>query len=160
MTQPNNLTAVPATIQALIGIFGAAAPLDPNNRPIMVWYGRELGVFSEPTTIEINGVSQTQSPAELGPTYRREEEFYVHCKVSVFSGEGADSQDHVNRMIEAWNVWKALEVAVANNPTLNGNVRYAEMVSVDDLPSTSPRGSAMHQLSFELRCEQRVTSLS
>lgn len=160
MTQPNTITAVPATIQALVSIFSAAAPMDPNNRPIMVWYGRELGAFAEPTTIEINGVSQTQTCAELGPSYRREEEFLIHCKITVFSGEGADSQDHINRMIEAWNVWKSLEIAIANNPTLNQNVRYAEMASVDDLPSTTPRGSAMHQLTFEVRAEQRVTSLS
>ena len=160
MTAPNTITAVPNTIQALVSIFQAAAPMDLNNRPIMVWYVRELGVFAEPTTIEINGVSQTQMPAELGPTYRREEEFIVHCKLTIFSGEGADSVDHINRMVEAWNVWKLLEIAIANNPTLNGNVRFAEMSSVEDLPSSTPRGTAMHQLTFEIRAEQRVTSLS
>jgi hypothetical protein len=160
MTQPNDLTAVPSTIQAIVSIFAIANPIDSNNRPIMVWYGQELGVFAEPTTIEINGVSMTQEPAELGPNFRREEEFLVHCKITVFSGEGTSDQDHFNRMNDAWTIWKALQVAVANNPTLNNNVRYAEFVSVDDLPTTTPRGNAMHQLAFELRCEQRVSSLS
>jgi len=157
---PNDLTSVPSTIAALVSIFGTACPIDPSNRPILVWYGQELGVYQTPTTIEINGASQTQTPAELGPTYRREEEFLIHGKISLFSGEGADVIDHLNRMNECWNIWKSLQTAVANNPTLNGNVRFAEFSSAEDMPSSTPRGNAMHQIMFDIRCEARVTSLS
>lgn len=153
-------SAYPAAVQQLIQVFTAAYPTDATGTPVMVWYGVELGVYSAPTTIEINGYTGDQEPAELGISYRREETGSIHCKITVYAGNGADSVDHVNRMVDCWNVWDALEVAVANNPTLNGTVRFAELGAMDDTPTTTGQGMAMGQLVFDVRYSARVQSLS
>jgi len=137
--------------------FNMLTALFPN---YTVWVGAELGVFQTPTTIEINGVTGDQQPAELGPNYRREETFSIHCKITVFAGEGSTPTDFLNRMDDTWTVFNAIEVAVANNPTLTQVVRYAECGDMDYVPTTTQNGSAMGQLTFEVRCSQRVTSLS
>lgn len=136
--------------------------MDPNNVPVTVWFGSELAVWSGPTTIEINGVEPAdQEPAELGPTYRREEVYSVKCKITVFNGEGANgSTDFLTSMDNCWNVWIALEIAVANDPTLGGNVRFAEFGEMVYEPTTAANGAAMGTLLWVVRCQARVTSLS
>lgn len=140
--------------QSLFSILSGLFPLDT------VWLGTELGVFQTPTTIEINGITGDQQPAELGPNYKREETFAIHCKITVFSGEGSTSTDFLNRMSDTWAVFDAIEIAIANNYTLTNVVRYAEIGETDYMPTTTQNGSAMGQLTFEVRCSQRVTSLS
>jgi hypothetical protein len=147
-------SCIPAAVHALFDLYQATYPADT------VWFGAELGTFATPTTIEINNVSGDQQPAELGPNYRREEVFSVACRITVFSGEGSDPIDFLNRMDDTYAVFNALEIAVANNPTLSGTVRFAECGQMDYEPTTDAKGMAMGHLTFVVRCSQRVTSLT
>lgn len=160
--QPADITAIPGTLPYLVTLYQTAYPMDTNNVPVVVWFGVELGVWSSPTTIEINGVEPAdQEPAELGPDYRREETFSVKCKITVFSGTGANgTPDFLARMTDCFTVWKALEIAVANDPTLGGNVRFAEFGEMQYEPTTDGKGDAVGTLLWVVRCQARVTSLS
>jgi hypothetical protein len=162
MATPASVSAIPGTIPYLFNLFATTYPMDPNNVPTFVWFGVQLTAFSAPTTIEINGVGPAdQEPAEMGPNYKREETFSVNCRVSVFNGQGASgSTDFIARMTDCFTVWKALEIAVANDPTLGNNVRYAEFGDMEYEPTTDGSGRAMGCLTWCVRCSQRVTSLS
>ncbi len=159
---PASVTAIPGTIHYVYNLFGATYPMDANNVPTLVWFGSELAVFSAPTTIEINCVDPAdQEPAEMGPNYRREELFSLKCKITVYSGEGANgATDFLARMDDCFTVWKALAIAVANDPTLGDNVRYAEFGEMEYMPGTDASGRATGCLTWSVRCSQRVTSLS
>lgn len=159
---PSDISAIPGTLPYLVTLFGNAYPMDADNVPVLVWFGAELTTFSSPTTIEINGIDVAdQEPAELGPNYKREETFTVKCKITVFNGEGANgSTDFLDRMNDCFTVWKALVIAVANDPTLGGNVRFAENGEMAYLPTTDATGRATGTLIWGVRCQQRVTSLS
>ena len=159
---PVDITAIPGTITYLVTLFGTAYPMDANNVPVLVWFGTELAAYSSPTTIEINGVDLAdQEPAELGPNFKREETFTVKCKITVFNGEGANgTPDFLARMTDCFAVWKPLVIAVANDPTLGGNVRFAENGEMIYTPTTDGSGRAMGSLTWGVRCQQRVTSLS
>lgn len=159
---PASITSIPGAVNYLFTLFQTAYPIDANNVPVMVWFGTELGAFSAPTTIEINGIDPgDQEPAELGPNYKREETYAIKCKISVFSGSGANgATDFLARMNDVFTVWKALEIAVANDPTLGGNVRFAEFGDMAYEPTTDGSGRATGCITWCVRCQQRVTSLS
>lgn len=156
-----HFSAIPGTIDDLITVFGTAAPTDTNNEPIMVWFGAELGVFTSPTTIEINGVDPvTREWAVLGPDYTIEEHFSVKCKISVFSGLATSLQDFIATKNLVFGVWNALEMAVANNPTLDGNVRLAWFDECMYEPSQDAAGQACGEITWVVKCEARVSTLS
>ena len=159
---PASITSIPGTVNYVYNLFSTTYPYDANNVPTFVWFGTELAAFSAPTTIEINCVDPAdQEPAELGPNYRREELYSIKCKITVFNGQGAGgATDFLARMDDCFTVWKALEIAVANDPTLGGNVRYAEFGEMNYEPTTDGSGRAMGCLTWCIRCSQRVTSLS
>lgn len=159
---PASITSIPGTVNYLFDLFGTTYPLDANSVPTLIWFGVTLTTFSAPTTIEINEVEPAdQEPAELGPSYRREELYSIKCKITVFNGEGSNgASDFLARMNDCFTVWKALAVAVANDFTLGGNVRYAEVGELCYEPTTDGSGRAMGCLTWVIRCSQRVTSLS
>jgi hypothetical protein len=147
-------SCIPAATQSLFSIFTAAYPL------YTVWVGNELGVFATTDTIEINSVSADQAPAELGPSYRREEVFSVHCRITVIRGDASDPASYLGAMTDAFTIFNGLEAAVANNPTLTQVVRFAELGEMEYDPTTTAQGMSMAVLSFVVRCSQRVNSLS
>lgn len=158
----SDITSIPGALQSLYNLYSAAYPMDANNIPSMIWFGEELSVFSAPTTIEINSIlNAEQEPAEIAPTYKKEETYDVRCKLSVFNGSGSNgSADFLANMLTCWDVWKALEIAVANNPTLDGNVRYCFFTEMAFEPTTDGAGRAAGYITWVVRCVQRVTSLS
>ncbi len=158
---PAHITSIPGAVADLVTIFGVTCPYDSNNEPIVIWLGEELGVFSSPTTIEINKVEPVvREWAELGPTYRIEEQYSIQCKLSVFTGQGSTLPDFLSSMNSAWSIWEALEIAVANNPTLDGNVRLCWFDETNYQPTTDSTGRAMASINWVIKCEARVTTLS
>ena len=75
-------SSVPGAVGALITILTAALPGDAT-----VWFGKALPVYTAPLTLQILKVSGDQEPAELGPSYRREETFSIHCELTSFAGD-------------------------------------------------------------------------
>lgn len=158
---PAHITSIPGAIADLVTVFGNACPYDPNNEPITVWLGAELGVFAAPTTIEINGVDAVlREWASLGPDYMIEEQYSIKCKLSIFVGEGSAITDFLGVMNSAWSIWETLEIAVANNPTLDGNVRLCWFDETNYEPTTDAMGRAMGVISWVIKCEARVSTLS
>lgn len=158
---PAHITSIPGAVSDLVTIFGVTCPTDPNNEPIVIWLGEELGIFSSPTTIEINGVDPViREWASLGPDYRIEEQYSIKCRLSVFAGEGSVLTDFLNVMNAAWTIWEALEIAVANNPTLDGNVRLCWFDETNYQPTTDAQGRAMACINWTIKCEARVYTLS
>lgn len=158
---PAHITSIPGAMADLVTLFGTAAPMDQNNEPILIWLGEELGVFSSPTTIEMNGVEPVEREwASLGPNYLIEEQYSIKCKLSTFVGEGSTTADFLSVMDSAWSIWEALEVAIANDPTLDGNVRVCWFDETNYMPTTDGMGRAMATILWVIKCEARVTTLS
>jgi hypothetical protein len=158
---PASITSIPNAISYLVTLFTTAAPYDPNNTPIMIWLGEELGVFSSPTTIEINGVDPVEREwASLGPNYLIEEDYSIKCKLSAFIGEGSTTADFLSVMTSTWAIWNTLEIAVANDTTLGENVRVCWFDETVYAPTTDAMGRAMAVISWTIRCQARVTTLS
>lgn len=156
-----HITSIPPALHALYSILSAAYPTDPNGEPVMYWFGAELGAWESPTTVEINGVHPAdQEPASLGPDYLREEIFSVDCRATVFGGDSTTANGFLSNMDAVWAVWIALETAVANNPELNGTVRYAEFGEMTYEPTTDGKGIVCGTLAWVVRCSARNFSLS
>ena len=104
-----------------------AAFVDQTN--VQVYYGQSLTKFVSPITVQILGWTGDQEPAELGPMYRREETFQIHCEIVSWAGD----QEYGDRETEVMGAFGTLSVLIANNWTLpstaggsDGAVRFAE----------------------------------
>jgi hypothetical protein len=156
-----HITSIPAAIHALYTIFQAAYTTDPNGEAVMVWFGATLPAWEPATVVELYAVTQAdQEPASLGPDYTREETFSIDCRITVFGGMAPTAVNYLSNMDAVWNVWRALETAVANNPELNGTVRYAEFGDMVYEPALDSKGMAMGTLTWATRCSARNFSLS
>ncbi len=158
---PAHITSIPGAVNDLINKFSTAYPYDQNNIPVYVWFGTELGAYSAPVTIEINGIEPVlREWAELGPNYRIEEDYSIRCKITVFMGSGTAVSDFLNSMSAVFAVWNALEMAVANDPTLSGSVRLSWFDEVNYEPTTDGSGRAMGTITWVVRCQARISTLS
>jgi hypothetical protein len=121
-----------------------------------VWFGKELPLFSAPITLQVLGVVGDQEPAELGPNFKREEVYSIQCELTAYAGD----QDFKARLAEAFAAFGLLEVAVANDADLGGNIRFAECGNMVFTPGADAQGQSIGQLAFDVRCSARVTSLT
>ena len=144
-------SSIPNAVQQFITI---AATVMPSQS--VFWFGKALPVYTQPWTLQINEITADQQPAELGPTYRREELFELHGILSSWAGDS----DNISRLNEVFAMFADITVAVANNPTLNSAVRFAECSPVQYVPDVDPKGFSLGELNFEIRCSQRITSLT
>jgi hypothetical protein len=156
-----HITSIPPALQALYSVFQAAYVTDTNGEAVMYWFGATLPAWEPSTVVEISGVAPAdQEPMSLGPDYTREETFGVECAITVFQGMAPTAANYFINMNAVWAVWIALETAVANNPTLNGTVRYAEFGEMVYEPATDAKGMVMGTLKWLTRCSARNFSLS
>lgn len=109
-----------------------------------------------PITLQILSVEGDQVPAELGPTYKREETYSIMCDLVSFAGD----QLYVNRLSEVMTSFALITVAIANNPTLNSAVRFAEVGDFVFTAHADNKGMSLGSLTFAIRCSQRISSLS
>lgn len=148
-------SSIPNAIQQFIAIATTALPNSPSI-PTQVWFGKPLPRYIAPVTLQITGVTGQQDPAELGPTYRREEKYNLNCLLTTWAGD----DNHLQGMLDAFGYFALITVAVANNPTLNSAVRFAQPRSLGYTPDADPSGKRVGTLAFTLACEARVTSLT
>lgn len=121
-----------------------------------VRFGKPLPLFSAPITLQVLKIVGDQAPAELGPNYRREEKYSLVCELTSYAGD----QDFVARMTEAWVAFDLLEIAVANDANLGGNVRFAQLGNILFEAGADIQGQSIGTLDFAVRCEARVNSLT
>jgi len=144
-------SCIPAATPQLLSIITTALPSNA-----YVWVGKELGVFSAPVTFELNSITSDQQPAALGPDYKREETFEFNCRLTSFQGD----TDQQSRLQEVYVNLALIEVAIGNNATLNNTVRFAEIGAGEYQPDTNGSGGSIGTLAFQIRCSQRITSLT
>ena len=162
---PRHLSSIPQTTDYLYNLFSSSYKTDTNNQPVMVWFGTELGVWSTPITIEINGIEPVlREWATLGPDYQIEEDYSIRCKITSWSGESfsdptSAAQNFLNVKNDVFTAWFALEAAVANDPSLGQNVRVAWFDEMNYAPTTDGSGHACGTITWAVRCQVRVSTL-
>lgn len=145
-------SSIPGAIQAFMTVAGAALPAGSQ-----VWFGKTLGTYVAPVTLQVNGtVNGRQEPAELGPSYRREEEYEFSCTLTCWAGD----EDFMQRMLDTFTNFGLLTVALANNPTMNGTVRFVQVTTLNFTPDSTAPGASSGILAFNVNCQQRITSLT
>ena len=156
-------SSIPGAVSNLYTILTAAF-LD--NTDCEVFVGPTLpSKFLPPTRVQILGWTGDQEPAELGPSYRREETFQIHCQIVSASGEQSPMA-LLNIQTLVMDAFEVLSVLIANNWTLpstaggnDGTVRFAEVGTFDFVPQMTQRGQS-GTLTFTVHCTQRITSLT
>ncbi|ERR1700760_4111584 len=146
-------SAIPGALTQFMAVAEGALPSGTT-----VWWGKELGTYSTPLTLQITEIVGDQEPAELGPQFRREEKFSLVCTLSAYQGGPVD-QANAACLTEVMNNFALIHSAVANNPTLNQAVRFAQVGNFAINPDTDANGVTAVSLDFQLRCEQRIRSL-
>jgi hypothetical protein len=144
-------SSIPGAVPYLVALAQTALGSDAT-----VWFGKELPLYSAPITMQITQIVADQVPAELGPNYKREETYSIYCTITAYAGD----QKFLDRLSEAFTAFDAVEVAVANDPTLGGNVRFAQLGGMGFTPGADAQGQSIGTLPFLVRCQARVTSLT
>lgn len=151
MTLPSG-SAIPGALAQFMVVASAALPAGTT-----VWFGEELPTYTTPLTLQITEITGDQAPAEIGPQYRREETFSLTCSMFAYQGGPPDFPGILSTLMTQFVV---LSRAVANNPTLNSAVRFAQVGNFIITPASDPNGQSAVTLDFAVRCEARVTSLA
>lgn len=144
--------------------------MDPNQGGALptgsqVIFRKYMPRYIAPVTLQVSEVHGAQSPAELGPTYRREEEYEIHCCLAYTEGD----DNFLNAFNQTMSNFAIVERTIGNNPWLsvasnpgpgNGAVRFAEILNEDFVPDADSKGFVVGEMTFTVRCQQRITSLS
>lgn len=155
-------SSIPGAVSNLITILTAALPSTTE-----VYFSADEGVFKAPQCLQIIGVVGDQQPAEMSPGYKREETYAIQCKLVSFAGDQS-SADYVARMQEVMALFATVEITIGNNPWLSTTgahdstsaVRFAEVGTFDLVPKPNGTGGSTCELSFDVHCSARVTSLT
>ena len=145
-------SSVPDALAGFMSIATAAFP-----EGVQVWFGKPLPRYEAPITLQILGVRPGEQEAiTLGPDYTREERYSIECLLTSYAGD----PDYIGRAQEVFTEFHLLTIAVANNPTLNGAVRFAEIKSFEYVPDADGAGKTLGALTFTVDCQARITSLT
>jgi hypothetical protein len=155
-------SAIPGAVANLITILTAALPATTE-----VYFSADEGTFKAPQALMVCGVVGDQQPAEMSPGYKREETFAIQCKLVSFAGDQS-SAAYVARMQEVMAMFATVEITIGNNPWLSTTgahdatsaVRFAEVGTFDLVPKPNGTGGSVCELSFDVHCTQRITSLT
>jgi hypothetical protein len=143
--------SAPVVVPAFIAIAQAALPAS-----FQVRFGTVFGPYIAPQALQITGIHFTEDMyAELGPRYQHEEHYNIECALSSTSG----NDDESSRFQEVYALYKDLQVAIANNPTISNTARLGWCRQLDYSPTFDPTGVSVGLLTFEVQVEARVDSL-
>lgn len=150
---------VPAAVDALLAILGAAPGLDG----VLVLDGPPWQNLTSPERIYV-GWQPSESPAvtlaqdfNAAGARTRDEEFTINCYAEAWSG-GTDMQPQRARVFELVAVVEdALRAtdAAPEAPTLNGTVLWAHITS-GDLAQDQTTDGARAGLPFAVSCRARI----
>lgn len=144
-------SSIPGAVNALISIATAALPA-----ATQIWFGKKLPVYEAPITLQILEISGEQEWFELGPAYRREEVYAIHCELASWAGD----KDHPSRMAEVMGAFETLTLALYNNGTLNNTVRLSEVKMLNYTPDDDAKGWSLGRLDFTVECQQHISTLT
>lgn len=147
-----NSSAIPGALAQTLAIARAAFPANTT-----VWFGADLPSYSAPLTFQVSEITGDQQPAEIGQLYRREETFNLVCTLVTYQGGQPEFETQLPTLMESFAL---LSAAIGNNPSLNGSVRYAQVGNFVVTAQVDANGMSVLSLDFNIRCTQRVNSLS
>jgi hypothetical protein len=157
-------TSVDVAVENFIAVVTAAIPATvADEGATQVVFG-DAPKYVAPVTLQIMEVTGDAKTAEMGPNFRREEAYSIVCEIVTFAGD----QNFTQRFIDCVAIFKAVIVAVGNNPWLSTSglndstaaVRFAEIGDFSIVPHATARGQSVCSLQFHVRCSQRVNSLT
>src|ERR1700743_3368810 len=139
-----------------------------------IQFGKLQQMYTAPITLEILGVDAgDQKPAELGPSYKRDEEYVIECNLCSYAGD----QDFLSRMVEVFDVWEIVTAGIANDPSLTGvpnspqksfpsstggvghsSVRFAQIRNMNFYGKPTTQGKSVGCITFDIHCEARIES--
>jgi hypothetical protein len=136
----------------------AASTDTPNNSTPYVWFGKSLGKFIAPVTLQVMSIIDIKHDwAELGSLYKVEESYKIRNQLVSYAGD----IDYLSRMTEVFENFLMLTIALAADYTLGNNIRLClPAVSGEVIPSPGTNGSSMCTLTFDIHCEARIQSIS
>lgn len=154
-------SAVPYAVNNFMVLMAAVLPQGST-----VELAQPVPKYTSPLTLRITGVSGDQEWKELGPSFRREEQFNILCELSKWEGD----QDFLARMNEVYAAFETVTVAIGNDPQLTGtpdavfdqqgSVRLAEVRNLLYVPAADAPGMSLGKLTFDVYCQQRITTLT
>lgn len=159
-------SAIPGALANFLTVASTALPSGTT-----VYYGSAIP-YTTPYTLQVTEIAGNQEPATIGPYFRREETFALVCTLSYYQGGTGDPQGSngfVTCLSNVMSYFSTIALAVASNPTLDCTelstglgpaVRYAECGNFQLTPETDANGMVCVTLDFQVRCSQRVRSLS
>jgi hypothetical protein len=130
----------------------------PNNSHPYVWFGAQLAKYIAPVNLQVKGVTDiVHEWAELGSHYKVEETYRIQCQLVSNAGD----LDFEQRMVEVFDNFLLLTVALGNDYTMGGNVRLCLPACEGEvMPASTQAGSSMCSLMFFIHCEARIQTLS
>lgn len=149
-------TSIDGAVHALLTM------MDPTQGGVLpagalVTFGKYLPAYEASITFQVTGVRVNEDNiAELGPSYRHEEDFDIEAILAIWAGDN----DQLQRFDDVFTNYNLIETTIANNPTLNGNVRVAVVSKGDYTPDQDAAGNTVGELSININCTQRVASLT
>lgn len=152
-------TAIPGAVAAVMNVAQTNLPANAT-----VYFGSELPSYSNPWTFQITEVSGDQAYDSIGPRYRREETFNLICLLTYYDG----SNNFPGLLATVMQQFTIIATAIGANPSLTDYtvpgvtqvVRVAEVGNFIVTPATDANGRCACTLSFNVRCAQRVESIS
>lgn len=157
-------SSVKPAVNGLMTLMTAVLPVTTT---VAVARSNALFVYTAPLTFLITNVMGDANWAELGPSYRIEEQYSIHCELTSYMGGNQDFLDRWDEVLDAWSI---ATVAIANDPHLtgipnngeavNGPVRVARYSGYNLTSDADPKGNSIGCLEFAVDCKQRVTSLT
>ncbi len=116
-----------------------------------------LGTDLENDRIVVGSIQTLeQSWAGLG-SLRRDEEYAIHCLVSVYNGNDPTSVDVDAMAAQCWGYVQDVVNLLATDMTLGGVVLWSELKNAEELPLTSPNGGVEFAIAFEIFCRMQIT---
>jgi hypothetical protein len=159
-------SSIPGAVANLITILTAALP-----STVEVYFSADEGKYKAQQALLITGVMADQQPAELSPEHKVEESYAIQCKLVSFAGDQS-SAAYIARMTEVMALFQTVTITISNNYSLsttvppppsydvNSAVRQAEIGTIDLVPKPAALGGSSCELSFDVHCSQRITTLT
>lgn len=149
-------SVISSTVRYFVTLCQSVLPDDS-----FVFFGKRMSVFTAPLTLQVNGWTGEQAPAELSPQARREEIFTINSALTYLAGGSGDDLDFVLSVEDTVMAnWALITTAVGNDYRLGNNVRWAQVGKYDYVPDRdASSGMQIGTLDFGIDCQQRIDSL-
>ena len=134
-----------------------------------IYVGKIIPKYTNKISLQVYEVEGQQLWGPMSPEHKRDETFNIKCRLWSYIGD----QDFLSRMKETFDAFDTITIAVANDPTLTGipggdasaggllgTVRVATINDMVFSPEAAPNGKSFGMLTFDVACQQRITTMS